>query len=443
MFLGFLLCCLFLLVGIAVSLLLRPWLPQSLAGWLAGAFVLGTGATGTLLYLLAIAGVPITRATVWSLAVVALLSLFARMRALRDVLLTRTRTSRATLVLLALPFAFVLYATWDLPIGDYDGRATWMPKTAAIAHEHSIAGPFFHGERGLNLHNHYPLLLPLDTAAMLLLAETDDVHIVRLLYLLIPFAFLLCACELARERVGNSASILAAAAWLPPWIVASEGGAGSAYADLTAAAFFGLAVLSAADDEEPRRARSIGIWLAFLILTKNEGLFLTVVLIGTLIVCGRVRRVSLAALLAIAPLLAVVTLSLWRASVPYAYDHRYHEEAKLLLEKLPRLGHALRAFCAHAGSIANWGFVWPAVVAASVWNLARKRDLVTILAVFGAALAYVLSYTVTTWDIDELAGVSAHRLLTHLLVPGFFIVATSVHDFLRYDRTHDADPQRR
>ena len=442
MVIGFLTCSIFLIVGVAAALHLQPQLPQRLPGWFAGAFLVGVGATGSLLFLLALIGIPITSLVAWSIVVIAGVLIWRKRAALLSALRTqeaRSRSSRIGLFLIALPFVAALYGMWGLPISDYDGRATWLPKAAAIANEHSIEGPFFQGERGLNLHNHYPLLLPLDVAAMMLIVGTESVDIARPLFLLVPLAFLIFVYESVHEHLQESAWVIAIAAWLSPWIAAPEGGVSSAYADLATATFFGAAVLAASDEHEPHSARSVGMWLTFLILTKQEGLVLAIALIGALAVCRRIKSFATALRIATGPLLAIAALAIWRASVPEAYDHRYHEEAKEILHKLPRIGHAATAFCTHAFSVANWGFVWPAIVAASVWSIVRRRECATILAVFGAALAYVLTYTVTTWNIDELASVSANRLLTHLLVPGLIVLANTVHEALRYDRAHEAN----
>ena len=61
-----------------------------------------------------------------------------------------------------LPYVLLLFVASILPLTDYDGLVTWMPKALAIVSDHSIVGPFFHGARGLNLHNQYPLLVPLE-----------------------------------------------------------------------------------------------------------------------------------------------------------------------------------------------------------------------------------------------------------------------------------------
>ena len=401
----------FLVVGIAVALFLRP--SSDAIEFFSRAFLIGVGALGTILFILGIIGVPLTRWPIWIAVAIALLLISQRRNAI-----PRAATFNAGLLFMVIPFAIALYGIWGLPFADYDGRATWLPKAAAIATEHSIHGPTFHGERGLNLHNHYPLLLPLDVAAMMLIAGAESTDVARPLYLLIPFAFLVFAFQRGRW-------LIAAAAWLPSWISAAEGGVASGYADLTTASFFGAALLAADEDD----ATSTGMWLAFLILTKNEGLALAIAIIGALLLCGRFKpRVS------IAPIAAVVVLAIWRSSIPEAYDHRYAVQMREAVRQLPRLDDAIRALARHAFAIAEWGFVWPAIIVACIYCFIRGRDRVTILALFAATCAFLLSYITTTWNIDELASVSANRLLSQLVVPGLFVLGNAIRS--RDDAAH-------
>ncbi|HYC60010.1 MAG TPA: hypothetical protein VEK79_10655 [Thermoanaerobaculia bacterium] len=396
-------CGIFLVVGMAVALYLRP--SPNVIEFLSRAFLIGVGALGTFLFVLGVIGISMTRWLAWSVVAIALPLIWKR----RDAI-PRASGANAGLLLIVIPFAIALYGIWGLPFADYDGRVTWLPKATAIVHEQSIAGPAFHGERGLNLHNHYPLLLPLDVAAMMLIAGADNTDVARPLYLFIPFGFLVYAWQHGRR-------LIAAAAWLPQWIAAAEGGVSSGYSDLAAASFFGAALLAADEDD----AGSTGMWLGFLILTKNEGIVLATAVIGALIVFRRIKWPVL-----IAPAVAVVTLTIWRASIPEAYEHRYHVLMRDLLNQLPRLDDAIRAFARHAFSIAEWGFVWPAIILACIWSFVRGRDRVTILALFAAACVYVLIYTTTSWNIDELARTSANRLLTHLVVPGLFVLGSAI-----------------
>lgn len=404
-------CGIFLVVGVAVAVHLRP--SSDAIEFFSRAFLIGAGTLGTLLFVLGVIGVPLTRITVWCVVVIALLFIWRR----RDAI-PRTLRASAGLLLIVIPFAIALYGIWGLPFADYDGRATWLPKAEAIVNEHSIAGPTFHGERGLNLHNHYPLLLPLDVAAMMLIAGAENTDIARPLFLLIPFAFLVFAYQRGRW-------LIAAAAWLPHWIAAAEGGVPSGYADLTTASFFGAALL-AADEKDMRTA---GMWLAFLILTKNEGIVLAIALIGALIVFRRIKPAVL-----IAPAIAVVALTIWRSSIPEAYDHRYHVLMRDLFNQLSRLDDAIRALARHAFAIAEWGFVWPAIILACIWSFWRGRDRVAILALFAVACVYVLTYTTTSWNIDELARTSANRLLTHLVVPGLFVLGNAIRSRYEFDK---------
>lgn len=401
----------FLVVGIAVALFLRP--SSDAIEFFARAFLLGVGTLGTYLFLLGIVGVPLTQWPVWMAVAMALLLIWKRRNAI-----PRAAKLNAGLLLIAIPFAIALYGIWGLPFADYDGRATWLPKATAIATEHSINGPTFHGERGLNLHNRYPLLLPLDVAAMMLVARAENTDVARPLYLLIPFAFLVFAFQRGRW-------LIAAAAWLPSWISAAEGGVSSAYADLAAASFFGAALLAADEDD----ATSTGLWLAFLILTKNEGVVLAIAVVGALLLCRRVK-----ARLFIAPVAAVIALAVWRSSIPEAYDHRYDVQMRGVWQQLPRLDDAIRALARHAFAIAEWGLVWPAIIVACIYCFIRGRDRVAILALFAATCAYVMTYMTTTWNIDELASVSANRLLAQLVVPGLFVLGNAIRS--RDDAAH-------
>src|SRR6185295_10630769 len=92
----------------------------------------------------------------------------------------------------------VLIASYTLPLTDFDGRVFWVLKAKAIAHEQSIDGPFFRGESTFSPRNRYPLLIPLDAAAVMGLARELDDKQVRGLYALTFLALLL----VIRRRVG-------------------------------------------------------------------------------------------------------------------------------------------------------------------------------------------------------------------------------------------------
>jgi hypothetical protein len=390
---------LFMIVGLAAATFLPHALPRYFAGRLAAIFLLGVGAHGAVLFALGVAGVPLRAPTFAAVTVISLA--IAALRAKRIFLRTRWRGDMhemASTAMILLPFLVLLWTTSVVPLADYDGRTTWMPKARAIAGEGSIRGPFFQGERGLNLHNHYPLLIPLDVATLLALGASP-----RPLFVLIPAAMLLAARDLLSRRFGTAAAgwCMAALAWLPQIVIAPEGGATSAYSDLAVAAFFGMAVVT-----RPRVAASL--WIAFLILTKNEGLLLA---LAALAWRPRVRML-------IAPAIALALLLGWQQLVPDAYDER---NAALLLElpsRLAFLDDAALAIGRHALDLRTWGVLWPLVALCAFGRRVRSEARVLMIAMAG----YVAVMACTSWSITQLANVTAHRLLLHCIVPAGCIV---------------------
>lgn len=369
-----------------------------MTGRIAAFFLLGSGINGMLLFVLGVAGVPLVRVTfLASLMATVLLCWTARHY------VPRAEASAPAVLVLALPFAVALYLAGTRPLRDYDGRLTWMPKAEAIAREASIRGPFFHGERGLNLHNHYPLLVRLDVATL-------GTRAARFWYCLMPLAALLWCCAAIRERHGALASwLVATAAWLPRIVTAPEGGALSAYSDLSVMAFFGAAAISL-----PNPALT-GIWLACLVLTKNEGLLLALCL---LVAAARGRR-SIAMI--VPPLAAAALLAVWRTSIPAAYDEQYSALFRELPSQWPRLAESISALAQHAIDLRTWGLFWIVAAIAIAIGVFRRNPIAvaTLLALGG----YSMTFAVTSWNINELARVSAHRLLTHLLVPALLVIA--------------------
>ncbi|HEV2719181.1 MAG TPA: hypothetical protein VG323_04110, partial [Thermoanaerobaculia bacterium] len=370
-----------------------------LPGFLGALFLIGLACNGIVLYLAGVARVPLV---FWVLPVASAVALLFRRPA-------RPRGSRDSLpgtTALALPLVALVAAAAILPIRDYDGRVTWLPKAQAIAHDHAIDGPFFHGAQGYNPHNHYPLLMPLDDATVLALSH--DGESVRWIYVLVVVSLFLVMRDFLSEW------IVAGAAWLPI-LLALDGGALAAYNDFAICAFAGMALLLPG-------ARPL--FLAALVLTKNEGAVLAAAIVVALLVTRRARWP-----IAIAPLLAAALLALWRMRIPAAYDEQYGVLLRDLPHVLGRFPAALLALARHACDVREWGWFWPWTFAAAVIALVRRRAaeialpaLVIVLAVFADTLAL----TVTSWQIEELASVAANRLLVQLLVPACAIVAYAI-----------------
>jgi len=417
---------LFATIGFAVALAIPAALPRFVAGRVAAIFLLGAGACGSILFVAGVGGIAVNRSTVFTLWIGALGVALAAWRASRR-LVKKTRLggdvheTLSTIVIVA-PFALLAWTTSILPLADYDGRTTWIAKANAIAHDGAIDGPFFRGERGLNLHNRYPLLMPLDAAATMLVSGRDDGY--RALYALLPAALLLAVRDLLSRRHGSAAAswCVAAAAWLPQIAVATEGGASSAYSDLALAAFAGMAVAALAARGR-RAAFAAGLWTAFAVLSKNEGTMIAIALLVALCLWRPGLR-AISRFLA-APAAALALLEIWRRSVPEAYDERNAALLAELPERIGRLDDALLALARHAFDWSAWGAFWPVVLVAcaAVPFAPRRRTAVVPPAMLALAIgAYIAALACTSWSIDELARVAANRLLVHCIGPALAIV---------------------
>lgn len=317
-------------------------------------------------------------------------------------------------MVLGIAIIALLFVTAVTPLTDYDGRAFWLLKAKAIAHELSVDGPFFHGTT-FSPRNEYPLLVPLDAATVMIVARDADERQVRWLYAMFAVAL---ALEV-RRRLG--AWFGALLLWLPQIAVNPEGGALSAYSDIALAAFVACAVFElAGDSPDPRR---FGLFVSFVLLTKNEGLpfALTLLILGAIVFRAR------AAVAALPAIVAAASLFLWRSRIDPT------DEAIFSIRELPnRLGQlddALVGVGRHMLAISNWGVLWIAVAAAIAF-LAWRRRWQTLLIGAGSLVPmlalYVIMYVVSNWRTADLINSTAPRLLTHLVGPALLLIGVSL-----------------
>ena len=396
---GLLVALLFVVVGIAISKFVGPMQP-----WLAGA-----GATGVVLFLAGLVHLPLLPVAVVLFAVSAVVALRApRMR-------FESKEPLAD-VLLALTAAALFLIAAIVPLNDYDGRAFWLLKAKAIAHEDRVDGPFFQGQTSTNWRNEYPLLVPLDAALLMRAGRELDERHTRWLYVLFAVAF---ALEI-RRRLGARYALLFL--WLPQILVVRDGSALSAYNDIAVAAFAGCALFELIERASPLR---FGLWLSFLVLTKNEGLPFALFLFVTGVFVFR-KRVMVAAL----PLVpAIAMLFVWRSRIERFDEEDFLQLLPRLPERLSRFDDALGALVPHFFAFGNWGLFWIAALAAFVVLLWRRQWRVVGL---GAAatvpmLALVIVvYMISKWDAADYASSSAARVLTQFVAPALYLISAAL-----------------
>ena len=389
------------MIGLLVTVVLFPLLGAALSRVVGRVqpYLAGAGAAGVLLFILNFVHVPFLVA----LALIVLGALWG---------LKPTKIEWPNPIIIVAG-AWLLIVTAVTPLDDYDGRAFWLLKAKAIAHERQVDGPFFQQRASASPRNQYPLLVPADAAVLMLAGrELDDRH-VRWLYACFAIAF---ALEVQRKLGGWFGAALLC---LPEVFRAAQ----TAGSDVALGAFVAAAFFAIVEGESPIQ---LGLWLSCAVLTKSEGLPLALLLLGVGAFVFR-KRIAIAA----APFAATVAaLLLWRTRVAARSDEAPF--TRLVFDWQEHLGHLRKiviAFAEQVIAFRNWGALWIAfLIAIVILIVARKwRDVALVAAVIVPMVAlYATVIAVTDFDLTRMDGL-ARRLLTHLLGPALYAIAVSVN----------------
>jgi hypothetical protein len=405
------------MIAFVVTIVLFPLVGWSLSRRRIGeAFLLGLGITGSVLFIAGVIHVPLMIAFV----VLGAWSVGRGLWELRRGFSRPAPHSPLATILMCIPLLALAFAAAITPLNDFDGRAFWVLKAKGIAHERSIDGPLFHGGTH-NPRNQYPILIPLDGAVILSFAHSLDDRHLRWLYLGILAALAL----LIRERIGRFVSPAAGAwcaallVWIPQFAVEPEGGALSAYNDIAIAAFVAAAFFELI---ERKSELGFGLWLAFLILTKSEGLPLALVFLAIGAFVFRKRILTPA----ITTFAATAALVIWRLRIPAGDEEDIFRLLPTIPEKLHRIGIAIAALPRHMLLMPRWGIFWIAVIAAAIVAARIERAAWLAIAIIVSIVAmYTAVYVTTAWVPSELIAVTADRLLMHAAAPSLFLLALS------------------
>jgi hypothetical protein len=375
---------------VIVTILFFPLAGLAVSRLTGGANVLlaGTGAAGFLLFVAAVWHVPLLAAII-GIAILALaLALRSARRSAGSQPAATPASSRQPLAILAFVPLFALAAI--LPLSDYDGRAFWLLKAKAIAHEGAIDGPFFRGETSYHPRNEYPLLVPLDAAVTMIVArDLDDQH-TRWLYVLFAAGFALELC-----RRGGGAWSAAIFLCLPQVLTEPDGGVFSGYSDIALGAFVAAAFFELAERRSP--------------LLLGIGAF--------------VFRARIA--VALAPVvIALAHLFVWRSRIARSDEEDFARTILSLPQHLDRFAASLGGLLSNAAALRDWGLFLVAVAIAAIVLAAQKRWRPLALAgalIVPMLLLYAAVYAVSPWELRGLTEHLAPRVLTHLLGPAFFL----------------------
>jgi hypothetical protein len=429
------------MIGLLITIVLFPLVGWSVArrSW-GEAFLFGVGLTGAILFLTGVMHAPLVGALVlmgaWGVGCG--VWEYRRRKHAHSHPPRPTRHTPIATIAMALPVLVLAFVSAVAPLNDFDGRAFWVLKAKGIAHERAIDGPFFHG--ATRPRNHYPILIPLDGAVILGLSSDLDDRQLRWLYV----GLLAALALLVRERITNLVSPWAGAwcaallVWIPQFVVETEGGALSAYNDIAVAAFAAGAFFELVTEESRSRGLAVwqtsaifrphdpaairfGLWLAFLVLTKSEGLpfALVFLIVGAFVFRKRIATPAIVAAI------AAVALLIWRARIPAGDEEDFVRMLPTIPQKLHHLRSALAAFPRHMLVFPSWGLFWIAVVIAAVVaeRVDRRSALLAIAVITSMLGVYCAVYVSTEWVPSDLIAVTANRLLMHLVAPGLFLLA--------------------
>ncbi|MEA2342367.1 MAG: hypothetical protein QOF63_536 [Thermoanaerobaculia bacterium] len=405
------------MIGFIITVVLFP-----LVGWTFGrrnlgdAFLFGLGITGAVLFIAGVIHVPL----VFAMLVLGVWGVGRGMWEIkhRNTPPLRTPHSPLPTILMCIPLVVLTFAAAITPLNDFDGRAFWALKAKGIAHERTIDGPFFHGGT-LGPRNQYPILIPLDGAVILSLAHSLDDRNLCWLFLGILAALAL----LVRERIGRLVSPAAGAwcaailVWIPQFAVEPEGGALSAYNDLAIAAFAAGAFFELLDAEARKSELRFGLWLAFLVLTKREGLPFALVFLAIGAFVYR-KRITMPAIITS---VVAVALLVWRWRIPVGDQEDVVRVLLTIPDRLHRFG--LAAFPRHMLLMPRWGIFWVAVIIAAIIAGRVRAARVAIAVIVSMLAVYTVVYVTTAWVPSELIAVTADRLLMHVIAPSLFLLA--------------------
>ncbi|HVR39629.1 MAG TPA: hypothetical protein VMU84_11080 [Thermoanaerobaculia bacterium] len=308
---------------------------------------------------------------------------------------------------------FDRYTTEGVIVAESAGDVDFTLYPSGLTKRWHVDGPFFLGKAGSNPRNEYPLLVPIDAAVLMVSANDLDDRNVRWLYVMFAAAF---AFELARRYGAWYGALLLV---LPQIAIEGEGGLLSAYSDIPLGAFIACAFFELIDGESPLR---FGMWTSFALLTKSEGLPLTMLLMLAGAFVFR-RRVALAFTTYVP---ALITLLMWRARISLSDENDFATLIFALPEHLARFLASLGAMAGQFIAFRDWGLFWLVVLVAAIL-LARRREWRPLalagFVIIPMMILYAAIFAVTDWDMRVLTGNLAPRLMTHLLGPAFVLLA--------------------
>jgi hypothetical protein len=336
----------------------------------------------------------------------------------------------AALVVIAFAFLLVLADAISQPLLSFDSRAIWAFKAKIIYFEQGIYGEAFLSPERLHSKTRYPQLIPLAEAFVARMAGRYDEPAFKLLFAFYFLFLVLLFYQTQQRELSRRDSLVTTAFFsaLPVFLIYTNGGAASGYADLPLAYYCtALATTLVRWLREPSAAtlRLAGLFGCLTMFTKAEGLALftiAVTIVGLALLFNahapfrhliRLLTVVVGSFLCLAPWFH------YRARLPLVEEDFFRLlTLSNLVAGLDRLPQILRAFLRelflkpHLWSLLGVSltvvfFRWPRRTID--W---RYGVFFWIAVLYTVVLCAI--FLVTPWRLEELLPVALTRLMIHI-----------------------------
>ena len=307
---------------------------------------------------------------------------------------------------------------------DWDVWAFWLPKAKSIVY----FGGLDTGVGGYTsfANPDYPPLVPASEAGVFRFVGSADPRALPLQHWVLAVAFFGALAALLARRVPQWIvwPSLAMLAVLPTYTRF----VGSSLAEEPLVLIVGVATVCGALwmlEGEARLGVLCGILLAGEALAKNEGLVFAVLValvIGLARSAAWPRRLASTALLAAAPILAVVPWRLWMQAhhVPPTAAYRFGDlfRPSYLADRVDRLGIAFERLPGFVFAWDRWLLTVPVAIALAL-IVARRRPPLSALLLVGLVVGFLgnaVTYWISTFPLDWYISTSAARTTATLVI---------------------------
>jgi hypothetical protein len=423
-----------IVAGRSLWAVLSPPVPSSsLEAWAVG-FGLGAGAIAVFVLDLSLLGIPPSPLTIglFTLVIVALGMVahhYSGKHGRESTVQWPSTLEGLLLLLLIVPALLVFAHSLSFPVGlafpraEWDAFAIWLFKAKVMLEEPVGSSYYFKDLTKSYSHLDYPLLVPSLVSSTWSFVGKANEYAGRGVLSLFYLGIMGVLYSGFRAYLPRTAAVafVCLIAWIPTLVKhASVGTADVPFTFFVACA--GLSLIRWTEDGHVARLVHTGLFSAFALLTKQEGIALALALGAGLLIVALTKRDRKHVLgIGLYVLIIIAVAGPWfdfRAELP-----RSHEDygGRLSLSNiggnLDRLHLVLTAAGRMMIDFSEWGSAW--LVIGSIillrWRSAIEAKTLAIWMVLSVqACSYATAYIISPWDPENLIPITMNRLGLHL-----------------------------